>query len=142
MLSSRKRYLKLSVEFVRNKTRRDTVCVYVYVCMFSFFYFLFFPRDNCSLFTVCRSVFVQIYTKGYTRAPGNGPSFRERIARSSHAKRSHSGASSELSLPACLPACLFLLSLFLSFRHSEYVVPILTGVPFSSVKMKNQSALD
>jgi len=31
---------------------------------------------------------------------------------------------------------------FLSFRHSEYVVPILTGVPFSSVKMKNQKALD
>jgi len=120
------------------------VCMYmcVYVCdgctCSLFFIFYFFPAtssDNCSPFTVCRSVFVQIYTKGYTPAcPGTSPSFRERIVRSSRAKRSRSGASSEC---LCLPA-FFSFHLFLSFRHSEYVVPILTGVPFSSVKMKNK----
>lgn len=49
-----------------------------------------------------------------------------------------SGASSECLCLTFSP----LHSFSLSFRYSEYVVPILTGVPFSSVKMKNQKALD
>ena len=87
--------------------------------------------------------FIQIYTKGAARARApkkkRDTLFRERIAHDCLAEEDpSSGASSEC---LCLPFFPFTL-FFLSFRHSEYVVPILTGVPFSSVKMKNQKALD
>lgn len=98
----------------------------------------------CVCVRVCRSVCTNIYKRSRPRAhvpkKKKGTPFREKIARSSREKRiPPSGAFSEcLCLPFFLPSLLF----FLSFRHSEYVVPILTGVPFSSVKMKNQKALD
>jgi len=100
------------------------VCVCVYVCFV------------CTCVPIC---FVQIYTKGVARARApkkkKGIPFRKRIVAR---KKIPLGRVQRVPLPAFFP----LHSFFLLFRHSEYVVPILTGVPFSSVKMKNQKALD
>lgn len=122
------------------------MCACICVCMsamgvhvLSFLFSIFPPRQvpTTAPLSPCADLFLYKYIQKDIR-----PRARERVplsARGSFDRRAQKDpARARLaSVSACLPA-FFSFHLFLSFRHSEYVVPILTGVPFSSVKMKNK----
>lgn len=104
-----------------------------------------FFRDNFRLPLPFRCITDQFLYKYIQKEPSAS---RNDIPPCARESRIDSRAQKDVSrvrparvLCLCLPSCFS--SLFvLFFRHSEYVVPILTGLPFSSVKMKNQKAQD